>query len=58
MDPDDYLRELCVQGVKERYGEDPSQGVMDRLDLELGITNPIAESIKQHSLQFPDQRYS
>ena len=37
MNPDDYLRELCLQGAKERYGEPLSQAVLDRLDLELGI---------------------
>ena len=37
IDADDYLRELCLQGVAERYGATPSQAVRDRLDLELGI---------------------
>ncbi len=37
MNADDYLRELCLEGVTERYGAAPSQAVKDRLDLELGV---------------------
>ncbi|MCC6491905.1 MAG: DNA polymerase III subunit alpha [Pirellulales bacterium] len=43
--PPDYLRQLCVQGLKERYahspqrweGDDLSQEVYDRLNRELGV---------------------
>ncbi len=35
--PEQYLRELCYAGLKERYGANPSQKVVDRLELELGI---------------------
>lgn len=35
--PDDYLRELCYQGMLERYGEAPSEQVKNRLEHELGI---------------------
>ena len=35
--PDDYLRDLCRAGLKERYGEHPSQSVLDRLEHELGV---------------------
>ncbi len=43
--PDDYLRELCIQGLKERYDGDSTmlvdgelaQVVMDRLNRELGV---------------------
>jgi DNA polymerase-3 subunit alpha len=35
--PEDYLRELCDKGVRERYGDNPSQAVRDRLEHELGI---------------------
>jgi DNA polymerase-3 subunit alpha len=35
--PEAYLRELCEQGMKERYGDKPSQAVRDRLEHELGI---------------------
>jgi DNA polymerase III subunit alpha len=34
-----YLRLLCEQGVKERYGDNPPQVVWDRLTHELGIIN-------------------
>src|SRR5206468_7028291 len=34
---EDYLRELCDKGVRERYGDSPSQTVLDRLNHELGI---------------------
>lgn len=34
---EDYLRKLCEQGVRERYGDDPRPGVRERLDHELGI---------------------
>jgi DNA polymerase-3 subunit alpha len=35
--PEDYLRELCAQGLRERYGENPSPAAKERLDHELGI---------------------
>jgi DNA polymerase-3 subunit alpha len=35
--PEQYLRELCAAGLKERYGDEPSQAVRDRLEHELGI---------------------
>ena len=35
--PEDYLRELCEKGLRERYGDNPSQAVRDRLEHELGI---------------------
>lgn len=35
--PEDYLRELCTKGLAERYGDNPSQQVLDRLEHELGI---------------------
>jgi DNA polymerase-3 subunit alpha len=43
--PDDYLREVCLQGLKDRYRDDAemlpngelSQVVQDRLDRELGV---------------------
>src|SRR5438128_8851915 len=35
--PEEYLRELCATGVKERYGDNPSKAVLDRLEHELGI---------------------
>ncbi len=46
---EDYLRELCIAGLKDRYadeadrweGEDLSQEVYDRLDRELGVINKL-----------------
>lgn len=35
--PDDFLRELCVIGLRERYGDNPSEPVLKRLEHELGI---------------------
>lgn len=35
--PEQYLRELCDIGAKERYGDNPSKQVRDRLEHELGI---------------------
>lgn len=35
--PEDYLRELCLAGLKERYGKSPPQKAVERLEHELGI---------------------
>jgi DNA polymerase III alpha subunit len=35
--PEQHLRELCAEGMRERYGDNPSQAVRDRLEHELGI---------------------
>jgi DNA polymerase-3 subunit alpha len=35
--PAEYLRELCERGVRERYGDSPSEAVWKRLDHELGV---------------------
>ena len=35
QDPDDALRALCLTGFKERYGDAPPEGAMERLDFEL-----------------------
>jgi DNA polymerase III subunit alpha len=37
--PEDYLRELCEQGMRERFGDSPTQIAIDRMDHELGIIN-------------------
>lgn len=34
---DDYLRELCEKGCRERYGAKPSKAVWDRLKVELDV---------------------
>lgn len=35
--PEDYLRELCRAGLKERYGDSPPTKAVERLEHELGI---------------------
>jgi DNA polymerase III subunit alpha len=35
--PEQYLRELCEIGLRERYGDNPSQAARDRLEHELNI---------------------
>jgi DNA polymerase-3 subunit alpha len=37
--PEDYLRELCEAGLRERYGDDPPAEARQRLEHELGIIN-------------------
>ncbi len=37
--PEQYLRDLCDQGIRERYGDSPSAAVLARLEHELGIIN-------------------
>ncbi len=33
----EYFRKLCYDGIKKRYGENPSKEVMDRLEYEMGV---------------------
>lgn len=35
--PEDYLRELCETGLRERYGPQPPPAAVERLEHELGI---------------------
>lgn len=35
--PEQYLRDLCLDGLHDRYGPEPSQAVLDRMEHELGI---------------------
>jgi len=35
--PEQYLRELCRTGLHDRYGDNPTQAVLDRLEHELEI---------------------
>lgn len=39
--PEEYLRELCLKGMAERYGNAPRQVVRDRLEHELKIINKL-----------------
>jgi len=34
---DEYLEELCSEGIKKRYGEEPKKETLDRLNYELGV---------------------
>ncbi len=34
-----FLRELCISGAKDRYGENIPKNVMERLDYELSVIN-------------------
>ncbi len=38
---DEYLRELCQQGLEKRYGKNPGKEVLDRLDYELSVIKEI-----------------
>ena len=35
--PDEYLEELCQQGLKTRFGEKPTKETVDRLNYELSV---------------------
>lgn len=49
MDPNDYLRKLCIEGLKRRYANNPkrmidgelSEEVMARLNRELGVIKKL-----------------
>ncbi len=34
---DEYLKDLCFEGIKKRYGQNPTKEVIDRLNYELGV---------------------
>ncbi|GAA3518224.1 DNA polymerase-3 subunit alpha [Streptosporangium album] len=36
-----WLRKECERGLRERYGDNPSQEVLDRLEIELGVISPL-----------------
>ncbi len=33
----DYFKKLCEDGIKNRYGENPSQEILERMQYELGV---------------------
>jgi DNA polymerase-3 subunit alpha len=35
--PDEYLKELCYQGLEKRYGKNPSKEIVERLNYELEV---------------------
>lgn len=37
----DYIKKLCYDGIKKRYGENPSQEIYDRAEYELGIVKKM-----------------
>jgi len=37
----DYIKELCYDGIKKRYGENPSQEIYDRAEYELGVVKKM-----------------
>ena len=40
VSPDAYLREVCMQGINERY-DNVTQEILDRLDRELGVIEKL-----------------
>lgn len=37
----DYLKKLCDDGIKERYGENPSKEILERADYELNVIDKM-----------------
>lgn len=33
----DYLRKLCLDGIKNRYGDNPSKEIIDRMEFEISV---------------------
>ncbi len=40
----EYLRELCMEGIQWRYGDNPDQVYLDRLDTELAVIEKMGYS--------------
>lgn len=38
---EEYLRKLCDDGLKERYGENPSQEIIDRINYEFSVISKM-----------------
>jgi DNA polymerase III subunit alpha len=43
-DEDSYLRELTLEGAKDRYGQSPPMHVLERLEFELGVIKDMGFS--------------
>jgi DNA polymerase-3 subunit alpha len=43
-DEDSFLRELVIEGAKERYGRSPAPHVIERIDYELGVMKTMGFS--------------
>jgi DNA polymerase-3 subunit alpha len=41
---DQYLRELCLEGIQKRYGDKPAKAVFERLETELGVISHMGYS--------------
>ena len=37
----DYLKKLCYDGIKERYGDEPGKEILDRAEYELNVINKM-----------------
>ena len=37
----DFLKEICDEGIKKRYGENPSQEILDRAEYELSVVKKM-----------------
>ncbi len=37
----DYLKKLCDDGIRKRYGESPSQEILDRAEYEIGVVKKM-----------------
>ena len=37
----DYLKKLCDDGIKKRYGDNPSKEILDRVEYELSVINKM-----------------
>ena len=37
----DYLKKLCNDGIKKRYGDNPSKEILDRAEYELSVINKM-----------------
>ncbi len=43
-DEDSFLRELCIEGAKERYGISPGPEALERIEFELGVIKTMGFS--------------
>lgn len=41
MDHEEYLRKLCAEGMKKRFGEHPSKEYEERLEYEIGVISKM-----------------
>ncbi|MCR5809170.1 MAG: DNA polymerase III subunit alpha [Clostridiales bacterium] len=41
MDHEQYLRQLCAEGMKKRFGDHPGKEYVDRLEYEIGVISKM-----------------